>query len=277
MRSVRPIPPCPRRLAPAESAGAEERASAIAHFTAEDRASRPAFAFRAYKHDEIRDALLDAFDRVCAYCEAPVPSIEIEHYRPKGAIQTEAGRRSPGYYWLAADWENLLPSCHPCNTRLRTEYADGRRSSGKGTWFPLEDESSRATAAGEEARERPLLLHPYFDEPADHLEFVEEGVVRPRRDADGAPSRKGDTTITLLGLNRRGLPDARRDRQVVLAVAHRAALDAQARCKEQPQDEELAAEHRRCVEELERLQRPAAGFSAMAAQQVGLLGAAPVG
>jgi uncharacterized protein (TIGR02646 family) len=214
MRRLHPIPPCPPALDPADSVGARERAKAIAHFTRDDWELKPSFAFRAYQEAEVREALRQAFGGVCAYCERPVSSIEIEHYRPKGAVETPSGRQRPGYYWLAASWENLLPSCHDCNTDLWTHHPDGSlRKSGKGSWFPLEDESARATREGEEERERPLLLHPYDDDPAEHLEFGEDGIVRPRELPDGTHSRRGEVTIERLGLNRRGLVDARRDRQ----------------------------------------------------------------
>lgn len=271
MRRLDPIPPCPPALSPTGSPGAEERANAIAHFTSPDWKTKRPFRFSAYLQAEVRDALFKAFDGVCAYCEAPVASFEIEHYRPKGAVRTATGKRSPGYYWLAATWENLLPSCHQCNTELWTEHPDGRRrKSGKGTWFPLEDEGERATREGEDARERPLLLHPYLDEPAEHLEFVEEGAVRPRGGRDGSPSRRGEATIALLGLDRRGLADARRDRHLVVRVAFKALLEAERRRKADPDDRDLAEEHRRCLAEMKRLLEPGAGFSGMAAQYVGL-------
>jgi uncharacterized protein (TIGR02646 family) len=268
---LHPVPHCPQSLSPERSLGADERARAIAHFTSAEWTPAAKFTFSVYQHEEVREALLSAFDRVCAYCEAPVPSIEIEHYRPKAAVRTDAELRRPGYYWLASTWENLLPSCHYCNKDLWTEFPNGpRRKSGKGNWFPLEDEGARATKDGEEARERPQLLHPYHDEPLDHLEFVEEGVVAARRDADGRPSIRGKTTIDLLGLNRRGLPEARRDRQIILDVAREHALEAQRRCQAHPHDEALAETHWRCVAELERLLKPSAGFSGMAAQRLEL-------
>jgi uncharacterized protein (TIGR02646 family) len=266
-----PIPPCPPILAPTESRGAEERAEAIAHFTSPDWQSKATFKFSAYQHEEVRETLFEAFQGVCAYCEAPVPSIEVEHYRPKGAVQTETEKRSPGYYWLASSWENLLPSCHQCNTDLWTAHPDGkRRKSGKGIRFPLEDESKRATKAGEERHERPLLLHPYHDHPAEHLEFVEEGVVRARVGADGTPSVRGEATIALLGLDRRGLADARRDRHLIVQVTLKALREAQRRHREDPDDEEAAAEHQQRIAELGQLLAPKAGFSGMAAQCAGL-------
>ena len=62
---------------------------------------------------------------------------------------------------------------------------------GQGNAFPLPTEKRRGHRPGEERQERPLLLHPYFDEPKDHLEFVwdvgpvEDGHIRPRRNGSG--------------------------------------------------------------------------------------------
>jgi hypothetical protein len=186
-------------------------------------------------------------------------------------VKTPTETREPGYYWLAATWENLLPSCHNCNTDLWTEHPDGtRRKTGKGSWFPLEDESARATCEGEEEREQPLLLHPYEDDPAEHLEFVEDGVIRARGRADGQPSRRGEVTIDLLGLNRRGLVDMRRDRQVVVKAAKKALAEAERDHLGDPTDAELKAKYEACVDELGRLLKQEAGFSGMAAQLVDL-------
>jgi uncharacterized protein (TIGR02646 family) len=266
----RSVPRCPDVLLPEGSKGAEERQQAIAHFTSPDWEQRR-FTFSAYNCKEVRDALYEAFEGVCAYCEAPIPSIEIEHFRPKGKIRTEAGSRPPGYYWLAATWENLLPSCHDCNTELWKTYPDGtQRKAGKGTWFPLEVESDRATKPGDEKRERPLLLHPYRDEPAEHLEFVEEGILRARKDRTGVPSRRGEVTIELLGLNRRGLAEYRWQRLVLIESTHRKTIEAETLLREDPEDEARTAEHRRCVAELERLLARSSGFSALAAQYLKL-------
>lgn len=250
--------------------GAAERESAAAHYAGESSKGKP-FKFSVYQLKKVRDAVYDAFGGVCAYCEAPVPSIEVEHFRPKGSVRTEGGPQSPGYYWLAATWENLLPSCHDCNTDLWKMYPDGKwRKAGKGTWFPLEDESARATRPGEEEHEQPLLLHPYEDEPAEHLEFAEEGVLRARVGEDGEPSRRGEVTIERLGLNRRGLAEARRHRELLIEVTRERVLDAQRRWEADPDNDELAEKHRRCVADLESLVKRSTGFSALAAQRLGL-------
>ena len=264
------LKPCPGCLGP-ESRAARETGRAIEHFRpgAWKRGSR--FRFSAYDTPELREALLEAFDGVCAYCETPLASMEIEHFRPKGDVQTKEGRRGFGYYWLANTWENLLPSCPECNSDRYRQLADGSVvKTGKGNWFPLEDEGARASEPEQEKRERALLLHPYEDEPADHLEFVEDAFVRARRDTDGMPSRCGETTIELLGLNRRGLFEARRDRRLVLEVRQAALMSAIARLEQDPYDEVDRAAYDDAKADLEDLVRPGAGYNGMAAQFLGL-------
>ena len=271
MRHV-PIPPCPTSLLPEGSKGAQERADAIAYFTAENRAPGRTFKFNVYRDKEVIPALRDAFDHVCAYCEKQIAAVEVEHFRPKNQVRTAAGTLSTGYYWLAATWENLLPSCHECNQRLNT-YSPGKKSSksGKGTWFPLEDEAARATRVGEEARERPLLLHPYFDEPAEHLEFLDCGIVRARKDANGEPSRRGEETIRILGLNRYGLPEAWRLQFIRVQDALEDLLDAQ--CEWQKNQDEAAVEvHRQRLEILEQFLGHPEGHFVVAGQILGLTG-----
>jgi uncharacterized protein (TIGR02646 family) len=244
------------------------------HFGAPDWETKEAteetrFKFRVYQRPAVKAALRNAFGGLCAYCETyylPGSPGAAEHYRPKGAVDTETQRgRKPGYYWLAATWENLLPSCERCNTAERHEHGDGTvRTSGKGNAFPLEDEISRATMPGDETHERPLLLHPYYDEPDAHLEFVEEGYLRPR---NGSP--KGRTTIDVLGLNRTHLLNARRDRLTVLEAALTRIEKLAIRMDQYPADASFRADHETELAELERMLKPGQVYSALVAQRVG--------
>jgi hypothetical protein len=163
----------------------------------------------------------------CAYCESRITHIsygDAEHYRPKAAVKTLNGRGKearvrvgtrahPGYYWLAYDWRNLLPACQRCN------------SSGKRNFFPVAgtyvtrppiDLDAEEAIDGLNAMELPLLLNPFFDNPADHLVFGCRGVI------SGRPgSNKGDTSIKVLGLDR---DDLRAERQRGQQLAWRRAL-----------------------------------------------------
>jgi 5-methylcytosine-specific restriction endonuclease McrA len=154
------------------------------------------------------------FHGKCAYCESKIYTNQygdLDHYRPKGAVRDERTGRPvrldlgtgesnhPGYYWLAYDWQNLLPTCELCN-RPSLSRSPGRV--GKHDFFPVE--SFRAIRPGEEAREIPLLLHPVLDDPSEHLGLDPTGVLFEK-------TKRGRMTIDLLGLNDRDLPNDRRE------------------------------------------------------------------
>jgi uncharacterized protein (TIGR02646 family) len=159
---------------------------------ARGRPAKPPFA--AYRNDELKRALEDLFHRKCAYCEtsyAAVSFMQVEHYRPKKI-----------YYWLAADWSNLLPSCQICNN-------------GKSSKFPLADPRRQARKRGEEKRETPLLLNPTDPKldrrPERHLTFgAADGAIQAVA-VRGKPSPLGLTSIQVYRLTRPELAQARRD------------------------------------------------------------------
>jgi uncharacterized protein (TIGR02646 family) len=193
-----------------------ERAKLVEFYAKQENAgARYTGTFNAYKHEQVRTALKTAFRGKCAYCETFYDSNQptaVEHYRPKGATTIEGALKPPGYWWLASTWENLLPSCTDCNSPRKQDFPNGvPATAGKANAFPLPTEKRRAAKQGDEKRERPLLLHPYFDDPEEHLEFVwdtgtvDDGQIRARRN-----SRKGRTTIEVCALQRLGLVAARR-------------------------------------------------------------------
>jgi uncharacterized protein (TIGR02646 family) len=165
-----------------KAADAETR-EAIRHFLGRATRSKP-FAFRAYRNAELKAALEHLFHGKCAYCEWRYGGgsyMEVEHYRPKSH-----------YYWLAADWKNLLPACKRCNN-------------GKLSEFPLVDPARQARRRGEEKRERPLLLNPSDgrERPEKHLRFdARDGAVSPARDARKRPSDMGMASIRVYRLAR---------------------------------------------------------------------------
>src|SRR5712691_15858 len=95
-------------------------------------------------------SLSGPFHGKCAYCESFIAADQpgdLDHFRPKGKvtnsdhqsimIQDEQGHAMPhpGYYWLAYDWRNLLPSCEDCN-RPSTQKTGGQLI-GKWDQFPV--------------------------------------------------------------------------------------------------------------------------------------------
>lgn len=197
-----------------------------------------AFDFTRYKEATVKNALEKLFHGKCAYCEsvyAGVHPVDIEHYRPKGEVDGIAGHR--GYWWLAMDWQNLLPSCIDCNRRRNQKApkpsADGRptlldtgdfdRSKsilmGKQSIFPLAGAHRAAGPADDLAAEDRLLLDPTRDEPDDHLVFhvdrkhlisivyprsLDTGGVallpEPNDDSDGLVSKAAASRVSAKGM-----------------------------------------------------------------------------
>jgi hypothetical protein len=226
------------------------------------------FAFKAYKSILIRSTLNDTFRFKCAYCESSFGAtapVQIEHFRPKAAydvVDPETGKtvpHRPGYWWLASEWDNMLPSCIFCNSPNKQRFPDGTvRTSGKANRFPLADEATRATGPNEERKEKRLLLHPYRDSPRSHLEFDDEGLVWARNG-----SRKGRVSIDVYGLLRVGLVQERQKVVTFLRPAMGRVEDAAAANTEDPGSAAVLAAR---LAELEALAAPHMPYAEMAHQ-----------
>lgn len=150
-----------------------------------------------YAHRTVKDALREAQHDKCALCESKVTHItpgDVEHFRPKAGYRQGPGDPlvRPGYYWLAYEWSNLLLCCQLCNQRF------------KGNLFPLARRSRRAKSHRHDIRrEKPLLINPATEDPAEFLEFRENLIPA----IDDNP--RGAETIEVFGLNRKELDDKR--------------------------------------------------------------------
>ncbi|WP_065321300.1 HNH endonuclease family protein [Tritonibacter mobilis] len=231
-----------REMAPEdlEEKGAEELEEAIRHFE-NDPPNPDSFPFKRYKLKSVKDALERIFHGKCAYCEtfyASSQPLDVEHFRPKGAVSGEVGHR--GYWWLAADWGNLLPSCIDCNRKRYQVTPKGETSqvrlldetsgfsaaasvgSGKKDSFPLAPTGSRASSRTDPvAAEKPLLLNPCEDDPEEHLTYffdrehpvsfvlAKELAGDPDYLGEDGLSLKGATSVHIYGLNRLRLVQAR--------------------------------------------------------------------
>lgn len=217
---------------PRPSDGKTELQLAIEHY--EGLGMRSTFEFGRYKDATVKTALERLFHGKCAYCETFFRStqpVDVEHYRPKGEVDRVESHR--GYWWLAMDWQNLLPSCIDCNRRrlqkIPSPRADGRpgllengefdRSksllTGKESAFPLIGGVVRAMMRGEDLEaERRLLLDPCRDDPDEHLVFHVDrehlvSLVYPK------PLGAGQTAL---------LPDAINDPERLAATAKEAGI-----------------------------------------------------
>jgi hypothetical protein len=238
-----------------------------------DKAAAFAFSFKykVYGDELLRDALNRIYGFKCAYCETYFAGqpVAVEHYRPKGAV-VEGKERLPGYYWLAATWKNLLPSCTDCNSPRRQEMEDGKKVvRGKGNRFPLAPGSRRAKAPGQERREHPLLLHPEIDEPQKHIDFAVEreraGIIRPALQR-GQPSPKGAMSIDVYALDRPQLTRARADFALRLLAHLRNTRQTEADHRAKPGDATLKKRYEENLAELLTFLKPSQPYCAMARQ-----------
>lgn len=254
MIRIAPIPPPPAVLVGRKSIAATERTKAAAYWK-KNRTMR-GFKFTVYKNPDVVAALEGAFNGKCAYCEyrydAGAPC-DVEHYRPKGGVEVDGKLKEPGYYWLAADWMNLLPSCVDCNRQRYHEFPeDEPEIRGKANIFPIGNPSKRATAPGKEAAEERVLLHPYLDEPRDFLTFLEKGAIQALTGPDGLPKQKGLISIRVYGLDRPNLSKAREDVWIRIAGMVRRAKRDLARVNANPNDPDAKIDLDESIASLER-------------------------
>jgi uncharacterized protein (TIGR02646 family) len=162
-----------------------------------------------YKDKKVRakyylnDNTAGPFYRKCAYCEGNIESEngEIDHFRPKGRVSDNDYKPIPnhhGYYWLAYDWKNLLPSCTKCNQKRKWDKVKGQFTFGKKDLFPLKNEDSRVFKPTDNLlNEEPLLINPLEENPETHLNVdVETGIMEAKTPA-------GQKCIDIFGLNDR--------------------------------------------------------------------------
>jgi uncharacterized protein (TIGR02646 family) len=175
-----------------------------------------AFTFdgKVYGHAAVKERLIAEQHSKCCFCESKIGADgDVEHYRPKAGWRQAAGDPlvTPGYYWLAYDWDNLFLCCPACNQRF------------KGNLFPLLDPAARATMHADDiAREEPLFLHPAERDPEEYIGFRAE-VPYPIDD-----NPHGQATIDALGLAREILNERRRDRLKKLLTFRRVVALADA-------------------------------------------------
>lgn len=200
-----PLPP-PDLLAK----GAAELVEARAHFGNAALEGKP-FGFGVYKLTPVKDTLNATFHFKCAYCESyfgATQPLDVEHFRPKSGVLVDNELVWGVYFWLAAIWGNLLPSCTDCNRPRRQTLPNGSEQTlGKANQFPISSEAKRAATEGQEKAEGRLLVHPCLDDPSKHLTFEADGIVSWK-------TRKGRESIRVYALLRRGLVQARKDFQL---------------------------------------------------------------
>lgn len=209
IRKDRKIVAVPDILSSKTGAGAIERRRVIDFYKIKNNANRKFNKYTVYSHDTVKDALNKLFSNKCAYCEMDYGGapLDIEHFRPKGAIaewckiSRKVIRVKPGYYWLAADWENLLPSCIDCNRRRTHTFSGQARVTGKAEFFPIAVTSKRARKPKGELAELAMLIDPSAEDPSRMLVFSRDGTVSAKF-KQGMKHERAIQTIECFGLQR---------------------------------------------------------------------------
>jgi len=182
----RSIVEIPKILIEDNGRGIRETKRAVSHYKKPNVTK--AFKFSVYSDSKVKGALIELFKGKCAYCESKflhVYSGDVEHFRPKGKI-AEAVNPKPGYYWLAAKWDNLLLSCRNCNQKLKhlTIGATEKETMGKMDQFPLADGGIHVQDDELDIQtEEPfrLLINPCIENPEEFFRYdINTGVIIPK-------------------------------------------------------------------------------------------------
>ena len=194
---------------PASGMTEAERVASLyaAHVAAGGDPAEFRFDYKRYKEADVKRALETLFGGKCAYCEsryAGTQPLDVEHWRPKGEVHERDANGDevvlPGYHWLASDWDNLFPSCIDCN-RQRSQHdalTGLDETMGKANQFPVDGPRLAPPVPGAPpVVEGALLLNPCTHDPAEHLDFHDDGTVTPV-----AGSRLGLESIRVYALNR---------------------------------------------------------------------------
>jgi len=150
--------------------------------------------------------------RVCAYCGVATNGLDIEHFRPKGAIEDDEAHG--GYWWLAYECSNYFLGCTVCNR------------SRKKTSFPLLPGTTRCTYDTRDtiALEERVLLDPAEDPVEEWLTIGWDdvtGKLIPNPGLGETERSRVQDAIDLFGLNLD--PEVRTQRSKAYEEAARAA------------------------------------------------------
>lgn len=192
-------------------------------------------SYSAYK--DAREFLSQAFHGKCAYCESKIVSIysgDVEHFRPKSAYNNDSEQDlvKPGYFWLAADWKNLLFACPFCNqTNTHRVMENGLVQKivlGKLNQFPLETEAHRLNHAHGQSyltdvdayriafdleESQRLLVEPCIDKDVETLfAYREDGIIVVGEGLNALNYKRAQTSIRVYALNRLTLTQARKEK-----------------------------------------------------------------
>lgn len=147
----------------------------------------------------------------CWYSEArdAGAKFDVDHFRPKAeAKRSDEVVDHEGYPWLAFEWENYRLSAQNCNRLNKDEKA--KRTVGKGSWFPLLNDSPKACWDDRciEA-EAPILIDPVVKDDLHFVDFDQRGLFKPSDLCVGLPAKRIRESAVIYALNFEQMREAR--------------------------------------------------------------------
>lgn len=148
----------------------------------------------------------------CWYSEAKDEQsfFDVDHFRPKQAAKRAEGVEDGGYPWLTFSWENFRYSAGRSN-RLSTDEQT-QDTVGKGSWFPLFDDSVCANWDKRcETEENVVLLDPTNQQDVRLIQVDANGMICPGLTCIGNQRKyRVQRSIELYGLNLPNMTQARK-------------------------------------------------------------------
>jgi hypothetical protein len=205
-------PPAPAFMTDPNGRWMKETEDAIEHYK---DVNADSYDFKLYNDPAVKNELKKVFVK-CAYCESSYAAVsdgDVEHFRPKGKVK-EKTPQTPGYYWLANNWDNLFLACQHCNQRRKHILYGEEKLEGYGKLdqFPLDPEIHRLIKPDLLATEEParLLINPCLDDPTIDLAYEKrEAVIVPL-------TPKGKKSVEVFVLQRPYLVQERKKQLIVL-------------------------------------------------------------
>lgn len=239
-------------------AKAEKKTLALKAEESKGKVERDAFIEKnAAVWQKLKPELEKLSNGKCWFSEAKetVSHMHVEHFRPKKKVVAvdDPKKETDGYWWLTFDWRNFrvagqIPNCK------------------KGNFFPLRDETRRATAAKPAtADEDHLFLDPIKRKDVLLVTYAPDGSMQPRPKVGAWQEIRVRKTAECFGLNDfPNLTDARRqvwqDCQLLVdAVFYN--LNESENCGGSPALEATAESK---MEELRKMIRETVAFSSVA-------------
>jgi hypothetical protein len=159
---------------------------------------------------DLNKILREASGDKCWYSESRerASRMDIDHFRPKGAVRESDGTTRPGYPFLAYDFRNYRLSAQLMNQRTGV----GDEGRGKHQQFPLRSGFPGATDVAGIGGEKALLLDPTVPRDPGLLTFDEEGRAKPSvsEARDRVGRERAERTVDVLWLDRPELGDGRK-------------------------------------------------------------------